>query len=696
MAIKALDGGMGGGAAPKLENFTVLPNNTPSVRFGTNISFKKDPMGEQMEKLIDTGVKVKVAIDDNDANDAATKYMQYCAEKSQKYQQMQNDAALKDADGNDVLTGFNEDREAYKSSLYENMSSEARAKFDERVAPTERHWTITTEGHQFDQFQAVDKRNTSSQIDGNYKQCIDYVDKQDWTGVDQSIEATYKAAYDYELRNGNSEEGAAYLAQIHVQNQVLGTYEYMKLNDATKASAFIDKYSYLVPSDKYEKLKEESAVFDGYQRGIEAFENAVKTHQITIGGGSSTVASNLDSFKGIIKDRIVRHESGGNWKKRNGAGSSASGLYQITDDNIRGINKKYGTHFTYADKMDSVKGEQIFQYVAKEHYEEAKKRTGRSSFSAGEVYQIWFLGPAGFAKMSKAAPNSLVTDNLVGDAKQQARIKAQNKSYLYTNNGKGRAMTVAEFRSFMDRKTSKGGTKQKVNMTGTTASEMIAFFRKTPEWQNAGYRKAIMEMAQEQGQTNQHNEQLRKMANADKLDAYSYETQKREHGNRITAGLIRLDGERHMDSSAQQQYFKETSAMSESDLDAFSGFLAADPNSLKAYSLNDIQALTGGGKTKLGRYIRNTWYRIHGVQNRYDAHMGSMSQSDINHLNYLIGTTSYPTKWSNVQKRLAGMTVSFAVDAMSTAKGREQYGSLKGAMDAFAEANYPEEFKDKW
>lgn len=184
MAMKALDGGMGGGAAPTLSNFSVAPTATATARFSPSISLRQDDTLKYAGKLLDTGLAIKNQLDDDEADDKAEKWMAYNSERLQKYQQLAGENALKDADGNDVFNNFYSDRNQYLGELTEGMNARQRLRFTKRVASSDRAFDRGMESHRFDSYKNVAfSRYDASQTE-KAKLFYSAGQSSDWTGAD--------------------------------------------------------------------------------------------------------------------------------------------------------------------------------------------------------------------------------------------------------------------------------------------------------------------------------------------------------------------------------------------------------------------------------------------------------------------------------------------------------------------------------
>lgn len=152
----------------------------------------------------------------------------------------------------------------------------------------------------------------------------------------------------------------------------------------------------------------------------------------------------------ITQLAITQLESGFKHTVKNKHGSSAGGLFQITDKTWRGLIKKYGKlyGFNYRTSKYNARANALMGAHLTADNTAFIRKVLRRDPTPGEIYMAHVLGIGGAQKLFKASRGKSAVALLPTSA-------AGNKPLFYTSNGKAR--TAGQFRDFMNWKFAKTG-----------------------------------------------------------------------------------------------------------------------------------------------------------------------------------------------------------------------------------------------
>lgn len=152
----------------------------------------------------------------------------------------------------------------------------------------------------------------------------------------------------------------------------------------------------------------------------------------------------------ITQLAITQLESGFKHTVKNKHGSSAGGLFQITDQTWRGLIKKYGKlyGFDYRTSKYNARANALMGAHLTADNTAFIKKVLRRDPTPGEIYMAHVLGIGGAQKLFKASRGKSAVALLPTSA-------AGNKRLFYTSKGKPR--TAGQFRDFMNWKFAKTG-----------------------------------------------------------------------------------------------------------------------------------------------------------------------------------------------------------------------------------------------
>ncbi len=159
---------------------------------------------------------------------------------------------------------------------------------------------------------------------------------------------------------------------------------------------------------------------------------------------------------------ITQLESGFKHTVKNQAGSSAGGLFQITNQTWRGLIKKYGKRYGFdhrTSKYNARANALMGAHLTADNTAFIKKVLKRQP-TPGEIYMAHLLGIGGAQKLFKAPRNKSAVGLLPSSA-------AGNKRLFYTSNGKPR--TAGQFRDYMNWKFAKTGDQFAIDLDNVIA-----------------------------------------------------------------------------------------------------------------------------------------------------------------------------------------------------------------------------------
>lgn len=152
----------------------------------------------------------------------------------------------------------------------------------------------------------------------------------------------------------------------------------------------------------------------------------------------------------ITQLAITQLESGFKHSAQNRSGSSAGGLFQITNQTWRGLIKKYGKLYGYdhrTSKYNARANALMAAHLTADNTTFIRKVLKRPP-TPGEIYMAHLLGIGGAQKLFKAPRGKSAASLLPTSA-------AGNKRLFYTSTGKPR--TVGQFRDYMNWKFAQTG-----------------------------------------------------------------------------------------------------------------------------------------------------------------------------------------------------------------------------------------------
>lgn len=152
----------------------------------------------------------------------------------------------------------------------------------------------------------------------------------------------------------------------------------------------------------------------------------------------------------ITQMAITHLESGFKHTAKNQSGSSAGGLFQITNQTWRGLIKKYGKLYGFdyrTSKYNARANALMAAHLTADNRAFISKVLKRTP-TPGETYMAHLLGIGGAQKLFKAPRGKSAAALLPSSA-------AGNKRLFYTSTGKPR--TVGQFRDYMNWKFSQTG-----------------------------------------------------------------------------------------------------------------------------------------------------------------------------------------------------------------------------------------------
>lgn len=152
----------------------------------------------------------------------------------------------------------------------------------------------------------------------------------------------------------------------------------------------------------------------------------------------------------ITQLAITQLESGFKHSARNQSGSSAGGLFQITNQTWRGLIKKYGKLYGYdyrTSKYNARANAMMGAHLTSDNTAFIKKVLKRPP-TPGEIYMAHLLGIGGAQKLFNAPRGTSAARLLPSSA-------VGNKPLFYTSSGKPR--TVGQFRDYVNWKFAQTG-----------------------------------------------------------------------------------------------------------------------------------------------------------------------------------------------------------------------------------------------
>jgi hypothetical protein len=166
---------------------------------------------------------------------------------------------------------------------------------------------------------------------------------------------------------------------------------------------------------------------------------------------ASTSANTSSGMTGYLQ-KIAQVESGGKASAKAGT-SSASGLFQFTEDTWKGVTKEMGKNYSLQDRFDPQKSAEVAKYFTEKQKGQLEKGLERTATDA-DLYMAHFLGAGGATKFLKAMANN--PGALATEGADPEQIES-NKPIFYEDGGKGRMRTLQEVYDLMSRKIDKAG-----------------------------------------------------------------------------------------------------------------------------------------------------------------------------------------------------------------------------------------------
>ena len=661
---------------PTAENFKVLPQGV-DAKFDTHAQ-PVDVLTSGVKNL-QRGLGIWGQRRENQEIDRRlTDYKKFVWNKLDQYQQMQNESALKDEDGNDVLAQMNREIAEARSKATRGLFGDALNRFDAGVADTEHHWERGSLNHRNKQEESVDMTLKNAMVDDNFREGVEAIMSGDYDAFDRALGRSEQASRDFILKHKGwySQDLVDRFAKQESAMQVLGSVQVLREKDPEVARVVLEKYKERLDPEQYTKVMADVVRAEQAKAGAEDAQRILESGEMSVGGDLAGGARDAGSFAKIIAKFAVPHESGSKgWSAKNNRGT-ARGKYQVVSSIwIPELKRRYGKTYTESDFHDPVKGEEIFQLVSKAHYDDAVKMTGRTKFTPGECYQIHFLGSGGFAQMSRAPADALVSSIPAVKANNYKfmRDNMDSKGNGYLTKG-GKPRTVGEFRQLMERKMAPkvAGVRKKVNWKANdmTADRMFQQFKEAHPGMPDSYYQAAKEVILPQASLNRDNKEREQEARAAMTDQRNYNLavyNAKTSRLSIENAIRKNDALNGFSKQQMEEYYKTMDMPGEQNW-YYCGYFLGDESIMQNSTLDGINAITAGDR-KLRSLMTNTWYRYHNPK-KYNPGIGSLSREDVAETYRNLGID--PQNMSNDDKTRLGRVYHFAYDYMSKKRGKKE------------------------
>ena len=672
---------------PTAENFKVLPQGV-DTRFSTGIK----PVDVTKNATLVTKGLGKLGTyfekrEDESADDAANKYMTYCLENQQNYQRLQNEAAIKDEDGSDVLASLNRDRMNFRGDLTRNMSGRARRRFENAVAGTERRWTLGTDDHRYQQEKAVDTTRMNLSVDNYFR---DSVDAAAAIGTDPDADARYKkslsdsvSVFQEHLKKyygWYDEQTINQLSLQHLSHQIVGSIEVLKERDPAKALEVFKTYGQALPGELYAKMMHGVIQADEQREAAELWERIQQSGSVMTGATGVGVDRLSKSAFDLVKKDKRPYSRGANRSDCSsflgemvaytGVDKATRNLFNGTSDSIiRQVGKKFGfmTEGTsLPEKVGAgvVIAENTGEYdFDKSHWNGIDHIAVTVQGNDGKIY---------VAEKTRSGPKMTEYSKWRRSGKQR----------------KAKAWTVDASSAFGVSAAAAGGKRVPVNFSdmNMSAGQIMKVIKDTYPGRSDTFYRTLAELARDQGEDNRerkrlHDESIHNQLSYKRLALDQFRTQTAINEAKIRAAKARANAFDQLTPGQQQNYTTSQSSPGEENW-AWSGWKLADPNEFRDMSLVDVASLTAGDGV-LNDVMTNTWnwYRN---RKKYNPDIPVLTQADINYTYQALGLD--PRNLSIEDKNKIGRTLHYAyTHRKDKQNGKPKFASMSEAIAKGAE-----------
>ena len=626
--------------------------------------------------------------EDEAADDAANKYMTYCLENQQNYQRLQNEAAIKDEDGGDVLASLNRDRMNFRGGLTRNMSGRARKRFENAVAGTERRWTLETDDHRFKQEKAVDTTRMNLSVDNYFRDSVDAAaaigmdsdadvryrkSLSDSVGVFQEHLKKYYGWYDQQTINQ--------LSLQHLSHQIIGSIEVLKERDPAKALEVFKTYGQALPGELYAKMMHGVIQADEQREAAELWERIKQSGSVMTGAtGVGVDRLSKSAFDLVKKDRRPYSRGAnrsdcssflGEMVAYTGVDKATKSLFVGTSDSIiQNLGKKYG-YGVLGGKLPANIGAGVVISMDTGQHDYDK-----SHWNGIDHIAVTVQGSDGKIYVAEKTQSG-------------AKMTEYNRWKNFGTYRRAKVWTVDVSSAFGKSPVESGGKRVPVNFSdmNMSAGQIMKIIKDTYPGRSDTFYRTLAELARDQGEDNRerkrlHEESIHNQLSYKRLALDQYRTQTAINEAKIRAAKARANAFDQLTPGQQQNYTTSQSSPGEENW-AWSGWKLADPNEFREMSLVDVASLTAGDDA-LNRVMTNTWNWYHN-RKKYKPDTPVLTQADINYTYKSLGLS--PGNLSVEDKNKIGRTLYYAY----THRKDKQNGKLKFASMSEAIAQGAEE-----
>ena len=241
-----------------------------------------------------------------------TDYKKFVWNKLDQYQQMQNESALKDEDGNDVLAQMNREIAEARSKATRGLFGDALNRFDAGVADTEHHWERGSLNHRNKQEESVDMTLKNAMVDDNFREGVEAIMSGDYDAFDRALGRSEQASRDFILKHkGWYSQGLVdRFAKQESAMQVLGSVQVLREKDPEVARVVLEKYKERLDPEQYTKVMADVVRAEQAKAGAEDAQRILESGEMSVGGDLAGGARDAGSFAKIIAKFAVPHDSG--------------------------------------------------------------------------------------------------------------------------------------------------------------------------------------------------------------------------------------------------------------------------------------------------------------------------------------------------------------------------------------------------
>lgn len=179
-----------------------------------------------------------------------------------------------------------------------------------------------------------------------------------------------------------------------------------------------------------------TTIISGISKFVDTFSFFISGEKLPMTESEPVTSAEIkvsSDFKKYLQS-VAMVESSGDVKAK-AKTSSASGLFQFTEDTWKDTVKKMGKNYSLEDRFDAQKSTEVMEYFTKQQKQQIERALGREANNA-DLYMAHFLGAGGastfFAAM-KRDPNALA------ETAVKENQLAANKTIFY-DNGKPRTL----------------------------------------------------------------------------------------------------------------------------------------------------------------------------------------------------------------------------------------------------------------